>query len=227
MRRLVIPLAILAAACVPVLSAAAAEPIIETIAGTGRPENNGSSGGGTEVNIGDPFGVEFGPDGALYICEVRNHRIWRLDFKDAKAAGQASEGPKISVVAGSGTKGYSGDGGPATKADLNEPYEVRFDRAGNMLLVEMQNHLVRRVDARTGVISTVAGTGKQGFSGDGGAATAATLSVPHSIALDAEDNLYIADIGNHRIRRVDAQTGIIDTIAGNGEKKLPADGQTA
>lgn len=227
MRRLVIPLAILAAACVPVLSAAAAEPIIETIAGTGRPENNGSSGRGTEVNIGDPFGVEFGPDGALYICEVRNHRIWRLDFKDAKAAGQASEGPKISVVAGSGTKGYSGDGGPATKADLNEPYEVRFDRAGNMLLVEMQNHLVRRVDARTGVISTVAGTGKQGFSGDGGAATAATLSVPHSIALDAEDNLYIADIGNHRIRRVDAQTGIIDTIAGNGEKKLPADGQTA
>ena len=195
----------------------AAQPVIETIAGTGRPEVNASSGKGTEVNIGDPFGVEIGPDGALYICEVRNHRVWRMDLP----SGQAT------VVAGTGQGGYGGDGGRATQAQLNEPYEVRFDKAGNMLFVEMKNHLVRRVDAKTGVISTVAGTGKSGFGGDGGPAIQAQFSSPHSIALDDKGHVYIADIGNHRIRRVDAETGIVETIAGNGEKKLPVDGQSA
>jgi streptogramin lyase len=134
---------------------------------------------------------------------------------------------ELTTVAGNGTKGYSGDGEPATKAQLNEPYEVRFDQSGNMLFVEMQNHLVRKVDAKTGIIRTVAGTGKAGFSGDGGPATKAQFSSPHSIALDAEDNVYIADIANHRIRRVDAKTGIVTTIAGNGEKKPPIDGAVA
>ena len=195
----------------------AAQPVITTIAGTGQSETNGDAGRAVEMNIGDPFGVEVGPDGALYICEVRNHRVWRLDL----ASGQAR------VVAGTGKKGYSGDGGPATQAELNEPYEVRFDRAGNMLFVEMQNHLVRRVDAKTGVISTVAGSGMPGFAGDGGPATKAQFRVPHSIALDDAGNLYIADIGNHRIRRVDARSGQIDSIAGTGEKELPVDGQQA
>src|SRR4029453_17838788 len=180
---------------------------IDTIAGTGKPENSGDTGPALKINVGDPFGVEIGPDGALYICEVRNHRVMRLHFGSGE----------LTTVAGNGTKGYSGDGGPATKAQLNEPYEVRFDRAGNMLFVEMQNHLVRKVDAKTGVISTVAGTGKKGYGGDGGPATAALFSSPHSIALDASDNLYIADIANHRIRKVDARTGIVTTIAGNGE----------
>lgn len=188
-----------------------------TIAGTGKPEDSGDSGTALTKNIGDPFGVEIGPDGALYICEVRNHRVWRLDLKSHE----------LKVVAGNGTKGYSGDGGPATKAQLNEPYEVRFDKAGNMLFVEMQNQLVRKVDAKTGVISTVAGTGAKGFSGDGGKATAATMSSPHSITLDAADNLFIADIANHRIRKVDAKSNIITTIAGNGERKQPSTGPAA
>jgi sugar lactone lactonase YvrE len=190
---------------------------IQTIAGTGKPENNGDRGQGLKTNVGDPFGVEIGPDGALYICEVRNHRVLRLDLKTGE----------LTTVAGSGTKGYSGDGGPATKAQLNEPYEVRFDKAGNMLFVEMQNQLVRKVDAKTGVISTIAGTGEKGFGGDGGPATAALFSSPHSIALDAADNLYIADIANHRIRKVDVRTGIVTTIAGNGERQPPTDGQSA
>jgi streptogramin lyase len=190
---------------------------IETVAGTGKPENNGSQGQALQTNVGDPFGVEIGPDGALYICEVRNHRVLRLDLKSGE----------LTTVAGNGTKGYSGDGGPATKAQLNEPYEVRFDRAGNMLFVEMQNQLVRKVDAKTGVISTVAGTGAKGFGGDGGPATKALFSSPHSIALDAADNIYIADIANHRIRKVDAKTGIVTTIAGNGERQQPVEGQTA
>jgi streptogramin lyase len=190
---------------------------IETIAGTGKPDNNGAVGAGLKTNIGEPFGVEIGPDGGLYICEVRNHRVWRLDLKSGE----------VKVVAGSGKIGYGGDGGKATEALLNEPYEVRFDKAGNMLFVEMKNHLVRKVDAKTGIISTIAGTGKQGFGGDGGPAKDAQFSTPHSIALDAADNLYIADIGNHRIRKVDGKTGLIETIAGNGEKKLPRDGEVA
>jgi streptogramin lyase len=190
---------------------------IETIAGTGKPENNGAEGAALKTNIGEPFGVEIGPDGGLYVCEVRNHRVWRVDLKSGAAK----------VVAGSGKAGYAGDGGKATAALLNEPYEVRFDKTGNMLFVEMKNHLVRKVDAKTGLISTVAGSGKAGFGGDGGPATKAQMSTPHSIALDDQDNLYIADIANHRIRKVDAKTGVIESIAGNGEKKLPENGQAA
>lgn len=190
---------------------------IETIAGTGNPESNGEEGPPFKTNIGEPFGVELGPDGGVYVCEVRNHRVWRVDLK----SGQAK------VVAGSGKMGYAGDGGQGTEALLNEPYEVRFDKAGNMLFVEMKNHVVRSVDAKTGIISTIAGTGKSGFAGDGGPATKAQLNNPHSIALDEHNNLYIADIANHRVRRVDVKTGQIESIAGNGEKKLPLDGQPA
>lgn len=188
---------------------------IDTVAGTGQPQNNGDEGDARKINIGDPFGVEIGPDGALFITEVRNHRVWRLDFSSRK----------LSVVAGNGEQGYSGDGGLATDAALNEPYEIRFDKDGNMFFVEMKNHVVRRVDAQTGMISTVAGTGKQGFSGDGGPAVNATFNNPHSIALDGRGGLYIADIGNHRIRRVDLNSGNVETIAGNDERKLPRDGQ--
>jgi streptogramin lyase len=202
---------------VPCFLSPLAGQTIDTIAGTGQAENNGDSGPGTKTNINQPFGVEIDPDGALYICEVGHHRVRRLDLKTGE----------MTTVAGNGMEGYSGDGGPATKAQLNEPYEVRFDRAGNMLFVEMQNHLVRKVDAKTGVISTVAGTGKAGFGGDGGQAVKAQFSSPHSIALDESDNLYIADIANHRIRRVEAKTSIVTTIAGNGERKPPIDGQTA
>lgn len=190
---------------------------IETIAGTGQPQNNGDEGPARAVNIGDPFGVELGPDGGLYICEVRNHRILRLDL----------EKDLVRTVVGSGQKGYAGDGGPPRAAELNEPYEVRFDAAGNMYWVEMQNHVVRKLDARTQTVHTVAGTGQRGFSGDGGPATAALLNIPHSIALDTAGNLYIADIGNHRVRKVEASTGRITTIAGNGQRQLPIEGQPA
>lgn len=190
---------------------------ITTVAGTGKPENNGHTGIGVKVNVGDPFGVEIGPDRALYITEVRNHRVLRLDLETGRLA----------TLAGTGKKGYSGDGGPASEAELNEPYEVRFDSAGNMLFVEMQNHVIRRVDAKTGKISTVAGTGAPGYGGDGGPAKKAQFKQPHSIALDKKDNLYIADIGNHRIRKIDAETGIITSLAGSDEKKLPVAGEVA
>lgn len=197
--------------------AAAAEPIITTVAGSGEATNNGDAGDALKTNIGDPFGVEFGPDGALYITEVRHHRIRRLDPKTGQ----------LTTVAGTGKIGYSGDGGPATKAQLNEPYELRFDADGNMFFVEMMNHTIRRIDAKTGVITTIAGTGKPGFGGDGGPALKAQFKNPHSIALDGQGRLFVADISNHRIRVIDLKTGIIDTFAGNEEKAPPRDGQVA
>lgn len=197
----------------PVLMAAE----INTVAGNGSAESNGDSGAAADFHVGQPFGVEVGPDGALYITEVQNHRVLRLDLATKH----------ITTIAGTGKKGYSGDGGPATKAELNEPYEVRFDAEGNLFFVEMQNHLIRRVDARTGVISTVAGTGRAGFGGDGGPAIQAQFKQPHSLALDGRGGLYVADIGNHRIRRIDLKTGMIESIAGNDQKTLPQDGQKA
>ena len=187
-----------------------------TIAGTGVTGYSGDNGPATHARIANPYGIVRGPDDALYVCEVDSHVIRRI----------ARDGT-ISTAVGTGTRGYSGDDGPALKAQLNEPYEVRFDRQGNMLFVEMKNHLVRRVDAKTKVITTMAGTGRPGFSGDGGAATRAQLNQPHSIQLDASDNLYICDIANHRIRKVDAKTGVISTFAGTGGRGLTPDGAKA
>jgi len=187
--------------------AAAPKHILTTIAGDGTP-------GYSETRINNPYGLTIGPDGALYFCEVDNHRVRRLDLKTHK----------LSDVAGNGHEGYSGDGGPALSASLNQPYEVRFDSTGNMFFAEMQNHVVRRVDARTRIISTVAGTGQPGFSGDGGAAGKAQLRQPHSIAFAPDGSLLICDIGNRRIRRVDLAAGTISTFAGTGEAAPTPDG---
>ncbi len=192
----------------------AAPKTVSTIAGTGVAGFSGDGGPGIEGQTNNPYGLVVGPDGALYFCEIGNHRVRRLDLKTHL----------LSTVAGSGTKGYSGDGGPATAALLNEPYELRFDKAGNMYFVEMQNHVVRRVDGKTKIISTLAGTGSPGFAGDGGPAAKAQFKQPHSIAVDPEGNLLICDIGNNRIRRIDLKTGTIDTFAGTGEKKPTPDG---
>tara|TARA_R110002072_G_scaffold303123_1_gene494717 strand:+ start:151459 stop:152598 length:1140 start_codon:yes stop_codon:yes gene_type:complete len=192
--------------------ASAAEVV--TIAGTGVSGLEPGERIATQTPVGEPYGLSKGPDGALYICEIATHVVRRLDEVTGK----------ISIVAGTGKQGYSGDGGPATGAKLNEPYEVRFDAAGNMFFVEMKNNIVRRVDANSGIISTVAGTGELGFSGDGGPATKATLNRPHSIALDHQGNLYICDIGNHRVRIVNLETGLIETFAGTGERKPTPDG---
>lgn len=185
---------------------------VVTILGTGNAGHAGDNGPAIQAQTNEPFGVLIGPDGALYVCETKNHVIRRVDLRSGI----------VSTVVGCLKQGYSGDGGPATQAALNEPYEVRFDKQENMYFVERLNHTVRRVDAKTGIISTVAGTGVQGFSGDAGPATQAKFSQPHSIAFDDEDNLYICDIQNHRLRMVSARTGIVTTILGNGTKaKLP------
>ena len=186
---------------------------IETFAGTGQAGYSGDGGLATNAKLDQPFGIVRGPDGALYLCDTNNHVIRRIDRKGI-----------ITTVAGTGKKGYSGDGGLAIKAELHEPYEIRFDKQGNMFFVERLNHTVRRVDAKTKIITTMAGNGQQGFSGDGGKATDATMSQPHSIQFDARGDLYICDILNHRIRKVAMKTGLITTFAGTGEKKPTPDG---
>jgi streptogramin lyase len=186
---------------------------IHTVAGTGAKGFSGDGGPAAQAQINNPFGIARGPDGALYICDCMNHRVRKV-----------TPDGTISTYAGIGTPGHSGDGGPATQAAMNQPYELRFDRSGNLFVVEMAANVVRKVDARTHVISTVAGTGEAGFGGDGGPATAAQLRAPHSIQFDGAGDLYICDIANNRIRKVDMKTGIISTFAGTGEKKTAPDG---
>jgi len=190
---------------------------IETIAGNGMRGDTPGARDARTVPVDLPFGVEYGPDRRLYITTVGSHRILRLDL---------SNGSIISV-AGNGRKGYSGDGKLATKAMLNEPYEVRFDSKGNMLILEMKNHLLRRIDAKTGIISTMAGDGVAGNRGDGGPARKARFRYPHSLAVDKHDNIYIADLGNHRVRRINAKSQLIETVAGNGRGGRPKKGGLA
>jgi sugar lactone lactonase YvrE len=128
----------------------------------------------------------------------------------------------ISTAVGTGQAGYSGDGGPAAEACLDNPFDVAFDRAGNLYLSDTFNHRIRRVDASTGVIATVAGNGEAGYSGDGGRATEARLNEPYGIVLDTDGNLYFADRLNRRVRRIDTR-GVITTIAGTGESVSDGD----
>lgn len=197
------------------IAAAAQQPKtqIKSIAGTGQAGYSGDGGQAAKAQLNNPFGVIVGADGAIYFCDTMNHVIRRI-----------ARNGVITTVAGSGRKGYSGDGGLATRAELNEPYEVRFDRQGNLFFVERMNHVIRRVDRRTQIISTVAGTGQPGFSGDGGPANKAAMNQPHSIQFDNNGDLFICDILNHRIRKVDLETGLITTFAGTGEKNVTPDG---
>jgi sugar lactone lactonase YvrE len=184
---------------------------VRTIAGTGvagyEPEGSaGLQGSSTPVN--NPYGVVVGPDGALWFCEVDTGRTRRLDLTTGR----------LTTQAGNGVKAYAGDGGRAADASFSAPHEIRFDADGHLFVVERDAHVVRRVDARTGVVTTIAGTGEAGFSGDGAPATAAQLRQPHSIAFDAAGNLLICDIGNGRLRGVDMRTGVIATLSGTGER---------
>src|SRR5205823_1064587 len=124
----------------------------------------------------------------------------------------------IMTVAGNGQPGFSGDGGPATAASLNFPISVAVDEDRNLYIADSLNHRIRKVASATGSITTVAGSGRFGFSGDGGPATAASLWFPDGITLDSSGNLFIADTFNNRIRNVVAATGIITTLAGNGSE---------
>jgi len=133
----------------------------------------------------------------------------------------------ISTAVGTGDKGFAGDGGPAQAALLNGPFDVAFDSAGNLFFSDTFNHRIRRVDARTGTITTIAGNGEAGYAGDGGPAVQASLNEPYGIAIDRAGNIFVADRLNRRVRRIDAANGTITTLAGTGEPAYSGDGGPA
>jgi len=170
--------------------------------------------GATGEKLDQPYGLAIGPDRALYFCEIGNHRISRFDLKTHK----------LSTFVGTGQKGYAGDGGPAAAALTDEPYEIAFDKTGNLFFCDRPTHVIRRVDHKTGAIATVAGTGKEGYAGDGGPALQAQFRQPHSIAFTPDGTLLICDILNFRVRSLDPASGIIETWAGTGQRGVAADG---
>ncbi|MGH8896178.1 MAG: NHL repeat-containing protein [Egibacteraceae bacterium] len=176
---------------------------IITVAGTGIRGFSGDGGPATAANLFSPIGVAVTTDGALYIADADNCRVRKVDYSGT-----------IITVAGTGTCGFSGDGGPATAANLDNPADIAVTADGTLYIADSSNHRVRKVDL-SGTITTVAGTGTQGFSGDRGPATAANLSGPDGVAIAADGTLYIADSSNHRVRKVDP-SGIITTVAGRG-----------
>jgi uncharacterized protein (TIGR03437 family) len=191
--------------------------IITTVAGNGTRGYSGDHGAATSAALNDPYGIAVDAAGNVYIADRGNYRIrcvtpWR-------------GGGIITTVAGNGAHGFSGDGGPATSAAMNGPVGIAVDAAGNLYIADLDNNRIRRVTP-SGIITTVAGNGTAGFSGDGGSATSAALNGPVGIAVDTAGNLYIADRGNYRIRRV-TPSGIITTVAGNGTRGFSGNGGPA
>jgi sugar lactone lactonase YvrE len=191
--------------------------LINTLAGDGVGGYSGDGGRADNAEIYQPTGVAVDASGNVYIADQFNQRVRKVT---------ASTG-KISTVAGDGTGGYSGDGGIATSAEMQNPNGVAVDSAGNIYIADTYNNRIRKVTASTGIMSTVAGDGAKGYSGDGGAATQAELNYPFGVAVDAADNIYIADVYNSRIRKVTASTGTISTVAGDGVGGYSGDGGAA
>ncbi len=188
---------------------------IVSIAGSGEIGDGGDGGPASEAQFDELAAIAIAPDGTIYLSDDLRNRV-RVIHPDGT----------VDAYAGTGEKGDGGDGGPATEAQLYHPEGLAIHPSGDLYIADSYNHRIRKVDKDTGIIETVAGSTTRGFSGDGGPATDAELQWPKGIAFDAGGHLYIADTFNHRIRRVDADSGIISTIAG-GEKGYAGDGGPA
>jgi len=188
--------------------------VINTVAGNGIRGFSGDGGPATSAQLNAPLGVAVDTAGNLFIADYGDNRVRKVTSSGV-----------ISTVAGNEIRGFSGDGGPATSARLSYPYGVAVDTAGNLFIADTYNHCVRKVTPG-GVISTVAGNGTQGYSGDGGPAKAAQLRIPQGVAVDTADILFIADTGNNRVRKV-TPDGVISTVAGNGTHGFSGNGGPA
>jgi sugar lactone lactonase YvrE len=200
-------------------------PVEETTNTTGVPRNgsfSGDNGAATGARLNGPQGLAVDTHGNLFIADYYNNRVRKVDALTGM----------ITTVAGNGSKRSSGDGGLATEAGLF-PFAVAVDAGGDLFIADnpvltgLTTYRVRKVEAMTGIITTVAGTGVAGFSGDGGLAISARLSHPNVVAVDSAGNLFISDWDNYRVRRVDAVTEIISTVAGMGRKPFGGDGGLA
>lgn len=176
---------------------------ITTFAGTGEAGFSGDGGPATRARLNAPWGVAVDGRGNVYITDLYNYRVRKVN-----------PGGTITTFAGTGAPGFSGDGGPATSAQLTLPYGIAVDRSGNVYIADHANMRVRKVSPQ-GTITTFAGTGRRGFSGDGGPATRAKLNWPYGVAVDGKRNVYIADYYNNRVRKVSA-SGRVTTFAGRG-----------
>jgi sugar lactone lactonase YvrE len=188
---------------------------VTTVAGTGRCGGSGDGGPATAAMLCQPHGIAVDAAGNLYVADSPNHRIRRIDTRGV-----------ITTVAGTGTAGYSGDGGPAAAARLNRPRNLDIAADGDLVIADTDNRRVRRVDSATGFVTTVAGTGVRRSSGDGGPATAASFVDPRDVALDRAGNLYVIDTEAAVVRRIDGH-GRITTVAGSGRSGLAGDGGPA
>jgi sugar lactone lactonase YvrE len=185
--------------------------IITTIAGTGVAGYSGDNSPAATASLSLPTALALDTSGNLFVADTGNHRIRRIDTSGT-----------ITTIAGDGTQGFSGDNGPATQASIDSPTGLAVTRSV-LYLVDTHNHRVRRIDLSTNTIATIAGTGALGFSGDNALASSAALALPHGVSADASGNLYLADTANHRIRRIDAATGAITTVAGDGTQNFSGD----
>lgn len=188
---------------------------ITTVAGNGIATFSGDGGQATNASLNIPIGLVIDGNGNLIIADQTNNRIRRVDART-----------KIISTIG-GIDPPNGDGDLAINATIIDPFSVVVDKDGNLIIADSENHRIRKIDAKTGIITTIAGTGVEDFSGDNGPALNATFSLPTSLALDSRGNLFIADTGNQRIRRIDAVSSIITTVAGNGIADFSGDGSQA
>ncbi len=191
--------------------------IITTVAGTGTGGYSGDGGPATAAQLSGVTSVAIDSAGNLYIADPGNAVIRKVT---------ASTGI-ITTIVGNGQWGYSGDGGPALQAEISGQLAVAVDAAGNLYIADGYNMVVRKVSASTGIITTIAGNGTTGYTGDGGPATSAELNWPYGVAVDSAGNVYIADLSNNVVREVTASSGIITTVAGNGTQGYEGDGGAA
>jgi sugar lactone lactonase YvrE len=203
------------AALLPALGVALVSAL--AVSGAATPERPAEKVSILTTDVKEPFAIDWDKAGNAYIAEMTPNRILHLDRSG-----------KASVLAGTGEKGLSGDGGPAAKAQFNGPHHLLVGPDGDLYVADTFNNCVRKIDLKTGIVTRVAGTGKKAYGGDGGPAVSADFGGIYCIAFDAKgEKLYLCDLDSRRIRAMSLKTGTVETVAGNGQKGVPKNGEDA